>query len=76
MAWYETKPCAVCKETIGKRRFWQDKPRVVGPGGAVRDAAYIEAKELNGLLATHRLVCPSCYFNRFGDVRALFPDGA
>ena len=71
MAWYETKSCALCAKTIGKRRFWQDKPRLVAPDGQARDCAYVEADSVSQLLPTHVLVCHDCYLHRFGEVKAL-----
>ena len=71
MAWYESQSCALCKKTIGKRRFWQDKPRLVGPDKDVQDCAYVEEEAARALGATHALVCHDCYLNRFGDVQAL-----
>ena len=71
MAWYESETCAVCGKKIGKRYFWQDKPRLVGPEKNVRDCAYIDEASARSLAATHKLVCHTCYLNRFGDVQAL-----
>ena len=71
MAWYDTKTCALCAKTIGKKWFWQDKPRLVGSGDAVRDCAYVPEDKAEALLASHVLVCHSCYLNRFGEVKAL-----
>jgi len=71
MAWYQNKTCAVCAKTIGKRYFWQDKPRLVDASGNARDTAYIAEEQAAGLLETHLLVCPPCYFHRFGEAKAL-----
>jgi hypothetical protein len=71
MAWYDDKTCALCARTIGKKWFWQDKPRLVARDGTVRDCAYVDAADVAGLLQTHVLVCHSCYLNRFGEVKAL-----
>jgi hypothetical protein len=71
MAWYDTKTCALCAKTIGKRYFWQDKPRLVGAEGDVRDCAYVPEDKVPALLATHVLVCHACYLHRFGEVKAL-----
>ena len=72
MAWYETQSCALCSKTVGKRRFWQDKPRIVGPERRVRDCAHIDEGAARALLADgHRLVCHDCYLHRFGDVQRL-----
>jgi hypothetical protein len=70
-AWYETKSCALCGETIGKRRFWQDKPRLVAAGGQARDCAYVDAAKVPDLLTRHVLVCHGCYLHRFGEVKEL-----
>jgi hypothetical protein len=70
-AWYETMTCTICAKTIGRRWFWQDKPRLVGRDGKIRDAAYVEEATASSLLATHALVCHDCYLHRFADVQAL-----
>jgi hypothetical protein len=75
MAWYETQTCVLCKKTIGKRRFWQEKPRLVGPSKDIRDCAYVDDDTAKQLAGTHRLVCHDCYLNRFGEVQALIPSG-
>jgi hypothetical protein len=75
MKWYETKTCALCGTVIGKRRFWQDKPRLVAPGGQARDCAYVEEANVPELLSTHILVCHGCYLHRFGEVKALADKG-
>jgi hypothetical protein len=71
MAWYETRACALCEKTIGRKWFFQTKPRLVAAGGDALDAAYVTDERAGTLLRTHVLVCSSCYFNRFGDVQAL-----
>jgi hypothetical protein len=71
MAWYDSQSCAVCNNKIGKRYFWQDKPRLVGPNKEVLDCAYVDEDKARALAATHKLVCHACYLNRFGDVQAL-----
>lgn len=52
MAWYETKACELCGKQIGKKWFFQTKPRLVGPDMSVRDAAYVEEADASTLLAT------------------------
>jgi hypothetical protein len=71
MAWYETKPCGLCGKNIGKRWFWQDKPRLVARDGDVRDCAYVDEGSVRDFLRTHILVCHDCYLHRFGEVKAL-----
>lgn len=71
MSWYERQTCAVCEKTIGRKYFWQDKPRVVDAGGKARDAGYLSEEQATEHLRTEILVCPGCYFNRFGDVTAV-----
>jgi hypothetical protein len=69
MAWYEGRPCAVCEKPIGRRFFWQDKPRLVDASGNAKDAAYLTEEEANRLAPHFVLACPSCYFGRFGDAK-------
>jgi hypothetical protein len=49
MAWYDAWKCELCEKTIGRRFFWQAKPRLVGPGRDVRDAAYVTEGEADAL---------------------------
>lgn len=71
-AWYETQSCALCGKTVGKRRFWQDKPRLVGRDTHVRDCAHIDEETARTLLGDGlKLVCHDCYLHRFGDVQRL-----
>jgi len=71
MAWYESRACALCGAVIGKRWFWQEKPRLVAAGGEVLDAGYVDDARAPAVLATHVFACTSCYFNRFGELTAL-----
>jgi hypothetical protein len=73
MAWYDTRQCELCEKTIGRRFFWQAKPRLVGRDRDVRDAAYVTDSDSEALLKRYRLVCADCYFNRYGDVERLAP---
>jgi hypothetical protein len=74
MNWYETKTCAVCGKTI-RRRFWQQGPRLVGPGHDVRYGDHFTEAEVEQLLATHRVVCASCFYDRLNEVFALVERG-
>ena len=71
MAWYETKTCALCGKTIGRRRFWQQGPRLVGPSRDVRCGDHLTEAEVEPLLATHRVACASCFYDRLNEVMAL-----
>ena len=70
-AWYATKTCEVCQKLIGNPWFFQGKPRLVNATAQARDCAYVDEAAVPELMRTHVLVCPSCYSNRFGDVKAL-----
>jgi hypothetical protein len=71
MAWYEERPCGVCGKTIGKRYFWQAKPRLLDASGSTRDCAYVAAEQADALLRTHVLACAPCYFERFGEAKVI-----
>jgi hypothetical protein len=70
MSWFIGKQCEVCKRPIVKGWFWQPKPRLVGPDGQARDAAYVSEADAAMSSATELLACGPCYFDHFGDVRA------
>jgi hypothetical protein len=70
MAWYEGRPCAVCGDIIQKGWFWQPKPRLVAPDGESTDTSHVSDADAASATAKAILVCSSCYFNRYGDVKA------
>ncbi len=65
--WWETRSCSVCRQVIGRLRFWQEKPRLLAGTGDSRDVRYLKVTDVQPLLADHLLVCGECYFNRYGD---------
>jgi len=69
--WWEARRCELCRAKIGKLRAWEEPPRLVAGDGRAIPGRTVSRSELSSLLLTHRLFCPDCWSNRWGETLAL-----
>jgi hypothetical protein len=69
---YEGSSCVVCGTPIGDIHWFDRRPALVSPDGALREWSEITPEEIPAVLATHERLCWNCSLAE--SFRARFPE--